>query len=207
MIGLISKIKMYGLRSFILILLLRFFSVVKVNFYRYLLSDNKPLLINTKVNQATHFLGKGTISVEGAHLGIWPSPSFIEKSGYIEARNPSSIISIGSSTYINNSFVIIADKEKVEIGSGCLIGPNFFVCDSDFHGLEIEDRFTGTYKCLSVKICDNVFIGEGVKILKGVTIGKGSVIGSGSVVVKDVDEYAIYAGNPAIKIRDLKYFK
>jgi acetyltransferase-like isoleucine patch superfamily enzyme len=47
----------------------------------------------------------------------------------------------------------------------------------------------------------DVWIGEGVFIKGGVTIGIGAVIGMGSVVTKDVQPYAIYAGNPARLIR------
>lgn len=49
---------------------------------------------------------------------------------------------------------------------------------------------------------DDVWIGMDVKILSGVTIRKGAVVAANSVVVKDVDSYAIVAGNPA---RLLKY--
>ena len=41
-------------------------------------------------------------------------------------------------------------------------------------------------------------------ILKGVTIGDNTVIGAGSVVTKNCDKNSIYAGNPCIKIKDLK---
>lgn len=50
-------------------------------------------------------------------------------------------------------------------------------------------------------IGSDVWIGEGVIIKAGITIGNGSVIGSGSVVTKDVEPYAIVAGNPAKLIR------
>lgn len=77
------------------------------------------------------------------------------------------------------------------------------MCDSDFHGFEVENRTNGQYECKAVVISDDVFIGSDVKVLKGVKIGKGAVIGSGSVVVRDVDENCIYAGVPAKKIRFL----
>ena len=53
------------------------------------------------------------------------------------------------------------------------IGPNFFVTDSDFHGIEVADRTNGSYECSSVVIEDDVFIGESVKIMKGVRVGRG----------------------------------
>lgn len=53
-----------------------------------------------------------------------------------------------------------------------------------------------------MKIGDDVWVGYGAIILSGVTIGKGSIIAAGSVVTKDVEPYAIVAGNPA---RFIKY--
>jgi tetrahydrodipicolinate N-succinyltransferase len=38
-------------------------------------------------------------------------------------------------------------------------------------------------------------------ILSGVTIGHGAVIASGAVVSRDVESYAVMAGNPAQRIR------
>ncbi|AMT96345.1 MULTISPECIES: CatB-related O-acetyltransferase [Psychrobacter] len=47
----------------------------------------------------------------------------------------------------------------------------------------------------------DVWIGNSVIIKSGVKIGTGSVIGAGSVVTKDVEPYAVVAGNPARIIR------
>jgi chloramphenicol O-acetyltransferase type B len=49
---------------------------------------------------------------------------------------------------------------------------------------------------------DDVWVGYGSIIMQGVHIGTGSIIAAGSVVVKDVEPYAIYGGNPAKKIAD-----
>jgi acetyltransferase-like isoleucine patch superfamily enzyme len=54
---------------------------------------------------------------------------------------------------------------------------------------------------LVTRIGNDVWIGLGSIVLSGVSIGEGSVIAAGSVVTRDVEEYAIYAGNPAKKIR------
>lgn len=75
--------------------------------------------------------------------------------------------------------------------------------DSDFHGLELENRCNGNYECAGVVIEDDVFIGDNVRILKGVKVGPGAVIGSGSVVVSDVESMSVYAGVPARKIKSL----
>jgi virginiamycin A acetyltransferase len=50
---------------------------------------------------------------------------------------------------------------------------------------------------------DDVWIGHNAIILPGCKrIGRGSVIGAGAIVTKDVERYAIVAGNPARKLRD-----
>lgn len=55
---------------------------------------------------------------------------------------------------------------------------------------------------LITKIGNDVWVGYGSTIMQGVTIGDGAIIAAGSVVVKDVESYSIYGGNPARKIKD-----
>lgn len=49
----------------------------------------------------------------------------------------------------------------------------------------------------AIVVNDDVWIGLDVVILSGVTIGRGAVIAAGSIVTRDVQPYAIVAGNPA----------
>lgn len=84
-----------------------------------------------------------------------------------------------------------------------MIGLRLSVVDSDFHGIELENRTNNNYQCSDVIIGDDVFIGSDVKILKGVEIGNGSVIGSGSLVVKNVPAMTVFAGVPAKFIRNI----
>ena len=53
----------------------------------------------------------------------------------------------------------------------------------------------------SVSIGSDVWIGESVSIKYNVNIGDGAVIAAKSHVVKDVEPYAIYGGNPAKLIK------
>ena len=53
----------------------------------------------------------------------------------------------------------------------------------------------------STKIGHDVWMGDNAVILRGVTIGDGAVVGAASVVTKDVEPYAIVAGNPARLIK------
>lgn len=114
---------------------------------------------------------------------------------------------------------------KTEIGKYCSIGvgvvtavgnhpvrsnisscPSFF-SNNPINGLSYSvDKNVNEYiysaeeKGYCVTIENDVWIGTGTVILSGVTIHNGAVVGAGSVVTKDVEPYAIYAGNPAQKI-------
>jgi len=182
-----------GFVKFIVLVICR----AKSGVFRVVLSDNSPILRNCKILQPTQFLGAGRITIENAKLGYWPSPFLLSSSGYMEARFPEASIDISGKTVINNGFVIIAERSKITISPGCLIGSNVFITDSDFHKLD-EERFN---TCKPVYIEEDVFIGADVKILKGVRVGKGAVIGAGSVVVSDVEPKAVVAGVPAKEIR------
>lgn len=52
-----------------------------------------------------------------------------------------------------------------------------------------------------VMIGNDVWIGYGATILSGVTIGDGAVVAARAVVTRDVEPYAIVAGNPARVVR------
>ncbi|HSU27403.1 MAG TPA: hypothetical protein VLJ68_03420 [Chitinophagaceae bacterium] len=51
------------------------------------------------------------------------------------------------------------------------------------------------------EIGHDVWIGYGATILGGIKIHDGAIIAAGSLVVKDVEAYSIYGGNPAKKIK------
>ncbi|MDM8349796.1 acyltransferase [Pseudomonas sp. sp1636] len=199
----LKKIKKFGVRRLFVYLVIMLLCKFKALVLRCFFSDLSPVLNKTKILQATQFVGKGRVILQDCQVGVWPSPGLLSGVGYIEARNSSAEVFVGSRTFINNGFVIIADRTRVRIGSRCLIGANFFVTDSDFHGLSIKDRLNGNYTCAAVMIGDDVFIGNDVKVLKGVNIGNGAVIGNGSLVTKNVEPYAIYAGVPAKFIKNI----
>ncbi len=87
--------------------------------------------------------------------------------------------------------------------------PAFYLGDRIF---DLKDGFTGssdyhTYssspseaptKLKLTEIGHDVYIGHGAFISAGVTIGTGAIVAAKSVVAKDVPDYAIVAGNPAV---------
>lgn len=200
----IDKIRRYGVRRLPTFCFIKLLQFVRIKAYRHFLSDNAASSNRAKFNQPTQFIGRGTINLApNVTIGVWPSPYFISGYAYFEARSLSAKIIVGEGTCFNNSAVVIADRGQVEIGKNCMIGTNFFVADSDFHGLEPENRTNGNYQCADVFIGDDVFFGNDVKVLKGVSIHSGSVIGSGSIVTSDVPAGSLYAGVPARLIRRL----
>jgi acetyltransferase-like isoleucine patch superfamily enzyme len=56
----------------------------------------------------------------------------------------------------------------------------------------------------SVVIQDNASLFLGVSVLPGRTIAEGTAVALNSVITKDTEPWAIYAGNPAKKIRNRK---
>jgi len=112
---------------------------------------------------------------------------------------------IGSNVQISNSTIYCRDKIIIEdfvmVGGGCKIW------DTDFHPIDIAQRKINpnyNYKSFPIHIKKYAFIGADSIILKGVTIGENCVIGAGSVVRKDIPDNQIWAGNPAVYIKDVK---
>lgn len=182
--------------------LIKLIQLPRVIFYQ-LLSNCRGYSNSVKVNQPILKVGKGVIDLDNCTIGFWPSPYYWTTYAHIEARNDTAKVFIGSETCINNNAVIIADKSSIFIGEKVLIGANFFITDSDFHGLESENRINGKYDCKPVFINENVFIGSNVTILKGVIIGANSVISAGAVVTRNIPANVIAAGIPAKVIKHL----
>lgn len=110
-------------------------------------------------------------------------------------------ISIGDN-FIGNFNLCILDEAQVSIGNHVFIGPNTSLC-TIIHSMDVARRNAGTMRALPIVIEDNVWIAANVVVLPGVTIGEGAVVGAGSVVTKDVEPYALVAGNPARKVRSI----
>jgi phosphonate metabolism protein (transferase hexapeptide repeat family) len=70
-----------------------------------------------------------------------------------------------------------------------------------FPGERDEEEFFAWRRASAVIIGHDVWIGHGAIILPGRSVGTGAVIAAGAVVTKNVEPYAIVAGNPARVIR------
>jgi acetyltransferase-like isoleucine patch superfamily enzyme len=140
-------------------------------------------------------------------------------------------IKIGNNVRIDDFCVLAAGTGGIEIGNyvhiavgATLIGAGKITL-SDFCGLSSRvsiysssDDYSGT--CLTnptvpdeyknvmhapVFVGRHVIVGSGAVILPGTRIGKGAAVGALSFVTKDCDEFGIYAGNPAKRIKERKH--
>jgi len=103
----------------------------------------------------------------------------------------------------------ISGKGKVQIGDNFHSGPGCQIITS-FHNYDTGNAipYDDTFINKNVIISDNVWLGNNVIILGGVRIGEGVIIQAGSVVCKDIPDYAIAGGHPAIvfKYRDKDHY-
>jgi acetyltransferase-like isoleucine patch superfamily enzyme len=107
-------------------------------------------------------------------------------------------LEIGPDSYLNNNSTIVC-RDRIVIGSGCVISWNVNILDGNGHELVIDSDPRPWSK--PIAIGDRVWIGTGVIVLPGVTIGSGAVVAAGSVVTSDVPAGSLIGGNPARVIR------
>ena len=114
-------------------------------------------------------------------------------------------IHLGERNVINFGCLFDGRKFHIRTGNDVSIGPEaaILTLGHDPQSPDFADRGG------DVIIGNRVWIGYRAIILPGIKIGEGAVVGAGAVVTKDVEPFAIVAGNPARKInerqRNLKY--
>lgn len=115
------------------------------------------------------------------------------------AENP--ILEIGDGTTIGNFNHIFA-TEKVVIGKKVLTADKVYISDNlhSYEDVTIPIIDQKIKQINHVEIGDGTWIGENVCIL-GVKIGKNCVIGANSVVTKDIPDYSVVVGSPAVIIK------
>lgn len=103
---------------------------------------------------------------------------------------------IGEDSTINFG-CFLDNRNTITIGNHVMIGHN---CKIYTAGHNVDDRnFSATGG--NVNIQDYAVVFPNTLIMPNVTIGQGAVVYPGSVVTKNVDDYNIVGGNPAIFIR------
>ena len=109
---------------------------------------------------------------------------------------------VGASTLINHG-CHFENVERVEVGRNCALGMGVLLATSS-HELGPAERRAGPWRIAPVSVGDGCWIGAGAILLPGVTVGAGCVVAAGAVVRESCDAHGLYAGVPAVRVRDLE---
>ena len=122
----------------------------------------------------------------GRHVTIKP---------YVNIKYPWNL-TIRDQVWIGEN-VWLDSLEMITIGANCCISQGATILTgSHNYKKNAFDLITGP-----VTLEDGTWVGAGTIINQGITIASHAVLTSGSVATKDLEPYAIYQGNPAVKIR------
>lgn len=103
---------------------------------------------------------------------------------------------LGESVWIGEN-VWIDNLEEVRVGSDVCISQGAYLCTGN-HDWSVP---AFSLRCAPIVIEDKSWIGAQSRVGPGVTIKEGAVLTLGSVVAQTIDAWAIYSGNPAVKIK------
>jgi galactoside O-acetyltransferase len=127
----------------------------------------------------------------GNGVRVW----LLRRAGYV----------LGTGVYVGESLIVVdndSDRGTVTVGDRVAIAPRVtLVTFSDPNNSRTRTR--GPVRSGPIVLGNDVWIGTGVIVLPGITIGEGAVVGAGSVVTRDVSPFAVVAGSPARKLRQL----
>ncbi|MBT6438284.1 MAG: colanic acid biosynthesis acetyltransferase WcaF, partial [Flavobacteriales bacterium] len=104
---------------------------------------------------------------------------------------------VGNHTWIGEN-VWIDNLDVVEIGNQVCISQGALILSGN------HDYSAVSFELIvkPIKIEDGVWIGAKSIVTQGVICRNHSVLGVDSVACDDMEEYSVYKGNPAVKIRD-----
>lgn len=170
-----------------------------------------------ELGHGVRFLGRPQLDVwpgsviqigEGATLISRSRSNAIGLSGPVRIRtlDSAAIVVIGKDSGLSGTIITCA--MDVSIGSGCLIGADVLIIDTDLHPVRpLNRRHQGRppgEPHHRIALGDNVFVGARSIILKGVKLGENCVVGAGSVVTRSFSANSLVAGNPAQQISKIQ---
>jgi len=87
---------------------------------------------------------------------------------------------------------------RVSIGDNCVLSQScMLLCGSHDYKKSSFDLIVG-----DIVLHEGVWIGAKAVVCPSVTAKSHAVLTAGSTATKDLEEYAVYKGNPAVKVRD-----
>jgi acetyltransferase-like isoleucine patch superfamily enzyme len=177
-----------------------------MNFFKTLLTKIRTLVVlrHQLFSLGIHSSIVWPARIDGAKNMEIGSGTFIQRGSWLYARSVDRsdvYLKIGRNCIFGYN-IHIASVRSVVIGDNVLTANNVFITDNT-HSYRDVDRpiieqpvvFSG-----SVEVGSGSWLGENVCILSS-NIGRNSVIGANSVVTRDVPDYCVAVGAPAIIIK------
>lgn len=131
---------------------------------------------------------------------IWQFCVVLPKAQIGENCNICSHCFIENDVMIGNNVTI---KNGVQVWDGIEIEDNVFIgANVTFNNDKYPKSKNTEWTLLRTKVCKGASIGAGSVILPGITIGENAVVGAGAVVTRDIPAGEIWAGNPAVLLKD-----
>jgi len=88
----------------------------------------------------------------------------------------------------------------IKIGKNVCVSQGAYFCTGSHNWS--DPAFGLIVKPITVE--DGAWVAAKSVVLQGVTVGSHSVLGAGAVVSSDTEPFMVYAGNPAVKIKERK---
>lgn len=97
----------------------------------------------------------------------------------------------------------ISSACSIKLGNRVLLARNVYISDHGHQYLGIDCPIVdqGITEPRAVVIGDDTWLGQNACVLPGVRIGRHCVVGANAVVTKDVPDFSVVAGVPALVIR------
>lgn len=165
----------------------------------------KNTYLSKKWNILINKISASSLLSSGLRIKLYRMFGFKEINTYNIRDNVffySNKITIGKGSFVNRSCYFY-NTDWIKIGSEVAIAPEVMLC-TNTHEMGNEYRRASEVKSSPIFIEDGSWIGARAIILPGVTIGKGCVIAAGSVVITDCLPNCLYAGVPAVKVKELQ---
>ena len=109
---------------------------------------------------------------------------------------------INFNVFIENDVIIgdnVTIKSGVQLWDGLRIGDNVFISPNVAFTNDFVPRSKQHSKKILITIVkEGASIGANATIIGGITIGKFAMIGAGSVVTRNIPDYSLWYGSPAV---------
>jgi putative colanic acid biosynthesis acetyltransferase WcaF len=114
----------------------------------------------------------------------------------VHVKHPWHLV-IGDNSWIGER-VWIDNFVSVQIGANAVVSQGAYLCTGNH---DWSDPGMGLV-VKPVTVEDGAWVGAFARVAPGVTVGREAVVTLGSVLLEDAEARGVYAGNPAIRVRE-----